>query len=234
MTRKLATSVLTVLVGTGAMAASGDLLWLVREAETYGCSQVAALEGLVFTYGYGRQEESLPTSPLLRAYDVTSGSEVWARRGDEAFGRVTSGRGLAVAASRVVTIEQINLGSFNPPGPAAVNAFDAATGELLWRRALPDDGVVRGLEAVAVGRSVVVAVGGRVPEPDEPIVEFMVLAYDAATGEPLWSDNFDLAGGYNLAREVVVKNGRVPKEATTAVMSLMFTTASSLTRPAPS
>lgn len=205
---------MTFLAASHCLAAGGDLLWETRAKESFGCAQLATSNGLAFTYATGQRSVAggSESFPLVRAYDPATGAELWEAAGGTGFGPVELGPpGIAAAAGRVVAIEQQFDGSFLPPGPAAVTAWQATSGELLWRRQLPDDGSERVVTAVAAGSGVVALVGDRTREvaPEEWIGEIMVLAYDAATGEPLWSDTTNLAGKFDHGRDIVVRNGRV-------------------------
>jgi len=44
--------------------------------------------------------------------------------------------------------------------------------------------------------------------PDAGNCDFVVRAYDVATTDLVWMDKFDLAGDFDTAADVVVRNGR--------------------------
>ncbi len=206
---------LAALIAAPGLAGGGDVIWETTAAPSYGCPQIAAHDGRVFTFALGTRETEGGTAsfPVVRAYDVASGSAVWESTGGDGFNPGEFGpTGIAAAAGRVFTIEQVFPGSFLPPGPAAISAYDAASGAPLWRQTIPSGEIEQHvLHAVAAGNGVAVVVGTRLREsaPGERRIETMVRAYDGRTGELLWEDSHDRSPDLDEARVVVVRRQRV-------------------------
>jgi outer membrane protein assembly factor BamB len=95
----------------------------------------------------------------------------------------------------------------------SVTARNAATGALRWIRDLADPDVQYRVYVVAAEDHRVFLLGQRyadgAPGNDPVWSEAMLLALDGRSGETLWSDFFNLAGGPDQGHSIAVAGGRV-------------------------
>ena len=81
-------------------------------------------------------------------------------------------------------------------------ASDAAGGDLLWQATFDLAAAIDQAVAVAAADGRVVAVGNALNAAGNS--DFIVRAYNAKTGAPLWNDRVDLTGGADAAKAVVM------------------------------
>lgn len=163
--------------------ATGALLWEDRDepgAFRLGESVVAESDGRVFV------GSAYPPDARVRAYDAASGSRLWSSQ--FASGSVV---GLAAATSQLfVSTPAGNRGE--------VRAYDADSGALAWQIAIapghrPDRGAVYDLALAASDDALYVGTTRVSPESSD------IAAYDAATGDTIWSrDGSGAAWGLTL------------------------------------
>ena len=187
-----------------ANAPSLHLLWLASTANAgTGPGSVSIADGRAFLGGFG--------PPKLWAWNASTGALKWKRPTDdlnESTPAVGGGRvfiesnggilyAFGAASGRELWTQSIGGASTSPAlakgvvyaaGSSTMNAFNAATGTLLWSVPLPS--VVRSNPAVAAGRVFVATEGGG----------RNLVALDAATGAQLWARN---VGAVQLASPAV-------------------------------
>ena len=150
---------------------------------------------------------------FVRAYHAPSGTVLWSAQRDLAGG-FDEFRAIAVAAGRVyvtgTAAADASCDPYNGTGNCNfyVQAYDAFTGAALW----DDQFDVAGSddEAISIGTANgrVYASGWGSDASGNP--DFLVRAYDGATGTALWTDLTDTgAGGYDAAFDLKVRGERV-------------------------
>lgn len=201
---------LVALLAWPAWGASGDLLWQQEVHGGIGCPQLAAADGAVYTYSLVSSIEG-ELFPLLNAWEPASGARLWEKIGRSGWEPVDlEGPGITVADGRLFSAAHIPTGKFESPDVAAIIGRDAGSGALLWSFELDDPIFFYRLSAIASSDGVVFAIGSRQPEAGNPrgaFSEAMLLALDGGTGEPIWSRVFNLGGGFDDGRNVVVGRG---------------------------
>ncbi len=149
--------------------------------------------------------EPFPVACLVRAYDRTNGNLVW-----ESVSQDTCRANAVAAHKRQVILAAVGGSS---PDDFMVRAFDTQSGSFLWEnRTLVSTGFDN--QAVSVddeGKRAFVAgwvlwLPGRLNQE-----AFLVRAYNMATGELYWEDQYPGSGGPCLchARDIVAEHGRV-------------------------
>jgi putative pyrroloquinoline-quinone binding quinoprotein len=143
------------------------------------------------------------TDFVVRAYDVDSGVLRWADQMPATAGVlsrvfVTSAGNTAFAAGYTSTPGTSNQDIF-------VRAYDATTGNALWNDLL-DKGRDDWPQGIATSSSVVVVVGYGGNTAGSGI-DFLVRAYDPATGNVLWEDRVDHGFAVDDAAWAVVIDG---------------------------
>jgi outer membrane protein assembly factor BamB len=194
-------------------ARNGDLLWM-DQFDLAGADDraiaVVAQGNLVFVTGVvstgtGGRTENLDW--LVRAYDARTGSLIW----EDQFG-ITGGFDLpfaiAAQANRVFVVGEGStaVGSSASNLKWIVRAYDSRAGTLLWQDQfdLAGEGSVAFAVAAEMGR-VFVAGGSNVGGAGDWIVR----AYNADTGNLLWQDHFDLAGGLDDVSAIFAQGNQV-------------------------
>jgi outer membrane protein assembly factor BamB len=174
------------------VARTGALIW---EKEIEGASNFWAEEDALevdgnFVFAAGMLED---WDVVVRAYEARSGDLRWSARIEVGEGRLSQGFPIATSNGRLFAtgvfdcdpVLFVECKSF-------VHAFDASTGELLWRetnQSPGNDWQVNGL--VAVGARVFVS-GARLNEAGDYTA--VIRAYDSKTGRLTWEDDFDGGG----------------------------------------
>ncbi len=205
-----------VLMTAAAWNEPGDLAWegefdLGDFAQAFA---VATLKDQVFVSGLVRNAP-FPDQPdfLIRAYDARTGGLLW-------HDQVGNGFGLDEFAVDVVTDEKrvFVSGTAFIPGRSydwLVRAYDAKTGRLLWEDlfdfAENFDQPLNGTLAVGNG---LVFVGGFATKDVLGNNDWIVRAYDASSGVPVWQDQFDFGGIggpgiQDAVASLAVKGGRL-------------------------
>jgi outer membrane protein assembly factor BamB len=199
---------------------TGEVLWQDLAAAPQGLFDSAAVEGhRVFAIGVISEvidpEPGMsflfPADSLVRAYDSRTGELLWQDR----FGAPDPP--FAVQLDRPVTVKagggRVFVGGRIRPGPGPsrwfVRAYDAGTGELLWQDTTTLPGQANEL-ALDGGRLVA---AGRINRPSGPFLsqqDWLIRAYDAATGALLWEDLVDKGPSpVETARDVTTADARV-------------------------
>ena len=185
--------------GQGLWQDTVDLDGLYDEA-----ADVAASEHGTFVVGMGKRADHT-LDMIVRAYDPQTGalrwSDVYDRAASNEFGRAIAVDGPRVFASGFCSAANGNR-------DICVRAYDARTGRVAWTgtfdyAGLDDEPRFRGL-AVAQGR---VFVAGEATRGAND-TDFVLVAFDAATGRKLWHSAAD-RGPADLAESVVADGGRV-------------------------
>lgn len=187
-------------------AATGTLLWedQLDLAELHDEARgIAVDQGRVFVAGIATGADK-NTDFLVRTYEAATGALLWQDQFDPA-GRDDEANTLTVAGERVFVVGRAGKEVGNSDW--LVRTYDTTTGALLWQEQfdLARDG--EKASAVVIDRgSVFVAGEGTNAAGDQ---DFLVRAYEAASGTLLWADQRDLAGGDDVARAIGVAKGRV-------------------------
>ena len=165
-------------------AATGTLLWQdVGDSDAFrlDTSIVATRDGRVFV------GDSSPPNTRIRAYDTASGVRLW-------IAEFPSGSLLDL----VTSTDRLFVSASVAKGGGEVRAYDANTGSLAWRIALPpghrpDRGFVYRIALAPSDDALYVGTTRVSPESSD------LAAYDAATGDTLWSiDGSGAAWGLTL------------------------------------
>lgn len=150
-----------------------------------GWSSFAVVDGRLFT------QEQRGDSECVTCYDALIGEELWVNEVEERFYRVESGAGpLATPTFHEGAIYTNGAGG-------AVQRLEAATGRVAWRRDLtedlprnspPDWGFAASPLLVEAGeRTLAIVYCGNPPAAFSDIQDQAVIAYNADSGEPIWT-----------------------------------------------
>lgn len=173
-------------------ADTGQVAWtagFVEDGEVrgvIGSGIVASADGATVFVG-GRSTQDVAAF----AYDAATGAQLWGTRYD-VHGRIDEGRAAALSPDgRTFVVTGVTSVSERHADVDIVTvAFDAATGRVLWTRTHDGPGGLidtpSAVEFGPDGRTLFVA-----GEDYGPSVDFVVLAYDAETGEPRWTTRYD-------------------------------------------
>lgn len=190
---------------------NGQLLWQHqddRSDQNDIASRVAATEGALFAVG-GIYDPS-DADWLVRSFDPVTGAVLWEDQfdhsggNDYAFDVVATGKHIYVSG---IVLDPRADPRFPNNFSWLLRAYDAATGGLLWQSHTDlADGNDQSLD-LAFGEGHLVQVG--FAQTEEEDLDYLVRAWDAATGVLLWSDQVDGDGGNDVAHSVAIANGRV-------------------------
>jgi len=137
---------------------------------------------------------------FVRALNIQNGILLW----DDHIPGDTRPSTLRVGASSVFvggfTVIDSNI-------DAHVRALDAEHGSFLWQHQFDLDGGRDFVQDIATAHGVVVIAGSS--DVDETIEDAMVKALDAATGDTLWVDQFDLNSSADDLRLVTIVDDKV-------------------------
>lgn len=181
-------------------AASGRVVWTDRY-DFDDCSDsakaVAVLNNRVFVAGYG-ELPSGDTHLIVRAYNARNGQVLWTRPyGVQGYTKKPCG--IAVSGNRVIVTGYSGLSPGGSSLVGMVRAYNARNGHLLWDVVddsyTPDD-----YKALAVSGDQVFVVG----ESSTNYLDWAVKVYNLGTGALLWSDSYDLAGGFDFTSGLAV------------------------------
>ncbi len=159
-----------------------------------GVSQgaIAVGEGAVFVAG-GVQSETVDFS--VRSHDTSDGRRLWSDVFDHSGGTDIA-IGVTSAGGRLFAVGGANLDADSSQIPL-IRVYDRSSGQTLWEQEVTDGQGV--FDSSVVSRGTLIAVGGN--------TEWLVYAYDAASGTPLWQHRSGLDGG-NRAIDVAHADGR--------------------------
>jgi len=182
----------TDLVLSAYDPAAGDLLWRQRfniPGHEEFARAVAAGHGLVVVGGGSTDLEENHFAWLVRAHDARTGALRWSDQGGPGPGGELA-QSIAIGGGRVFAAGTAS--DANGFEHWFVRAYDAANGHVIWEEQADFGGPVEFASRVAfsAGRVVAVGVGGPQGSGD-----WLVRAYDAATGRVLWHERLDLFGG---------------------------------------
>jgi len=179
---------------------TGNQLWLSRyngPANADDFAQAAAVShdgSKVFVTGYSYGSNTFSDYTTL-AYDVVTGTELWARRYDDPAHGYDFAYALAVSPDGTKVFV---TGSSDGPdftiSDYATQAYDASNGKQLWLQRYNGPGnSTDSASAIAVspdgGKVFVTGISSGL-DTDFPF-DFATVAYDATTGHALWQDRFN-------------------------------------------
>lgn len=175
--------------------ATGDLLW--REhfdlpGREEFVRSLAARRGLVVVGGASTDLEEADFAWLVRAHDARSGALRWSDEAAPGQGAALV-QGVAIGGGRVFA-----AGSASDASGFThwlVRAYDAADGHVAWEEQPDFGGPLEFATRIAFSAGRVVAVGVGGPRDDG---DWVVRAYDAATGRVLWHERLDVGGKLDL------------------------------------
>ena len=205
-----ACSALTLIVITclsGAAGASpGDVLWSTQWDLAGKNDQINALgvsDNQVLVAGRVTNASG-NTDWLVRAYDAGTGAVKWTDQWDLA-GKDDYANALAMSGNQVF-VAGYGKDTFGHD-LWVVRAYDAGTGAAKWTNTLYP--ALSGVDAHALavsGNQVLVA--GQCTNASGN-TDWLVNAYDGGTGAVLWTDQWDLAGKNDAARNLAVSGNQV-------------------------
>ncbi len=181
---------------------TGAILWSDQYNLTNGndrANAIAAGRTTFVTAGHVRNAAG-DDDWAVRAYDARTGQLLWQDQYDPAAGD-DDAAAVTILANKAIAVGHVTTGAGDTDW--FVRAYDLQTGAILWSDQF--DAVAGDDEALAVlgrGRSVFVA--GRVMNGNAN-TDFTVRAYDAATGNLLWTDQYDLANDDDRAVSLAIR-----------------------------
>ncbi|MEV0383406.1 S8 family serine peptidase [Nonomuraea sp. NPDC050643] len=178
-------------------AATGEQLWTARHnGPDNGIdipSSMTADDKTVYVTGSSVHPDT-QTDVTTIAYDATTGKELWADRYDGPGHESDTPHDMTLAGGRLyVTGNTVGEGTGSD---FTTIAFDPATGRRSWVQR--HDGKAKGedyawsVRATPDGTKVVIA--GQSAD-DASGTDYVTIAYDAATGGPIWTGRYDGAAG---------------------------------------
>jgi hypothetical protein len=201
----------SVLVSGGALAAPNQVLWQSQVDLGSGlndqASAVAIAGGTVFAVGQGAPNGR---DWLVRAYDAASGAVRWTDQHRGAPPPATfRDTAIAVAAQGG---RAFAAGFVRSPTSRDwfVRAYNAHNGAIVWQDQLDLGGNDEAQATVVHGNRLFVAgFGGPACAPGPSNCDFLVRAYDAASGAVRWTQRIDNNSGDDRAFALAVENDRV-------------------------
>jgi outer membrane protein assembly factor BamB len=187
---------------------TGDEVWQQQFGRTMknDDSDALAVEGSrVFLVGAIEESEEIGLEDrdiLVVAFDSQTGDELWRRElgqpeRDDAANSITAHGSRVFVAGMITT----DLGDED----LYVTALDAKTGKMLWEYQFDLAGDDDEPSAIAVKKGRVFVAGrARTAAGDE---DLFIWALQEETGDFLWQDQFDLAGGNDTANNALVVRG---------------------------
>lgn len=173
-------------------SATGEELWVARHSGLYWFSDVAkaitagSSDSTVFVTGYSWDLWTRTDISTL-AYDSVTGEEVWSARYEGPYNDYPSSMGLS-ADGRTLFVTGTSWGSGTQADYLTL-AYDTRTGEEIWstREEGPGKDEAASLVASSDG-SMVFVTGSSSTVATGP--DCLTSAYDAATGEQVWSHRY--------------------------------------------
>ncbi len=174
--------------------------------QVFVAGAVGADASCMMSFGFGGNCQF-----YVRALNARTGALLWEHQVDKAegtdFALAIAVQGGRVFAAGVAAADADCEFRITGNCDFYVQALDAQTGTLVWEDQVDKGGAQDTAFDLAVQGGQVFAVG--VAEKAIGNADFLVRAYDTATGTLLWEDQFDKAGGYDLAVAVVVQGGQL-------------------------
>ena len=191
----------------GYDAKSGAVLWEnQRDKGGSGGDRgltITAANGRIFAAG--DTSDSLGnTDILVRTFNAESGLLIWETYYDHA-GFFDWAISIVEYGGRVFVAGQVREFAFVPD--FFVQAYDAATGEILWQDQHDIAGSTDDARAITAAGGFVFAAGGGWNAAGN--TDFLVRAYDAVTGALQWQDQLDRGAGNDYAHAIMAKGGHV-------------------------
>jgi polyvinyl alcohol dehydrogenase (cytochrome) len=180
---------------------TGQREWTTHLGRT-ATSTPAVANGVVYVTDLG-------PGARLHALDALTGAPLW----DVPLASVASGWGSPVVAGGLVVVGQSGGDDgVSPPHAGSVQAFDAATGHLVWRTFTTSGGHAGGpvwTTPVVLGGLVVVGTGNSfdgVPDAGNTAI----LAFDLAHGDKVWDAHYPDAGDedFGASPQVFLSDGK--------------------------
>lgn len=192
---------------------SGRQLWQDQLSAVSIAQHVSAAEGVVAVGGF-TLSNGQSSGYMLRAYDGKSGKLLWsdAREGNRES--QSHYQAVTVSGGRVYAAGYMGSCAFygEPGCSAALRAYDAKTGKLLWEALAGLPTGFSAFTALSVVDGQVYAVGGTSPLLRLYESGLLVQAYDAASGALKWQAPITTSDGrsaYEVASSVAVGKGVV-------------------------
>ncbi|MEO3799393.1 S8 family serine peptidase [Nonomuraea sp. B1E8] len=197
-------------------AATGEQLWTARHDgpahgwDIPGGMSVAADGGSFFVIGTSAGETKTDMTTI--AYDTATGGELWADRFDGPAHGSDTPHDVTTGPDGTVYVTGNTEGE-GTRGDFTTVAYDPATGERTWVQRYSGKANHQDFAwdvAVTPDGGKVVVTGQGMNDPtgtDEFLmkVDYVTIAYDAATGEPVWTGEYDgPAGASDIAHALAV------------------------------
>jgi outer membrane protein assembly factor BamB len=184
------------VVVTARDPATGGLVWQSRHRDGHGAvttpRKLFVAGGSVFVVGDGLD----PRQIFAAAFDLRTGAERWFAAIGSSTGRSEPVAGVSVAATpdgRRVFVTGFDV-VHHPFVEWVTAAYDGATGAELWRARYRGAGQAAALPREMVlapdGRTVYVTGWSKEPGVSGDSFDFVTIAYDTASGNPLWRGGF--------------------------------------------
>jgi len=194
---------------TSRMKASGTLLWedVYDPAHQFDAAIATAAWKNVMVVAGETTDANLNTDILVRAYNSRNGAIRWEAQFDLENG-LDEPRAVAIDDNIVVVS---GSGETSTGGSDwLVLAYDLATGQLLWQDSQDYDGNLDEATQLTIKDGRVFTTGaGACPVDNFAPCDMVTPAYDLQSGELLWEDRFDYAGGDDYASGITTQGNRV-------------------------
>ena len=175
--------------------AAGNLLWRehfdIPDHEEF-VRGIAAGRGLVVVGGASTDLEETDFAWIVRAHDARTGALRWSDQAAPGPGAELV-QGIAIGGGRVFAAGSARKA--NGRAHWLVRAYDAADGHVIWEEQPEFGGPFEFATRVAFAAGRVVAIGLGGPRGNH---DWVVRAYDAATGRVLWQERLDAFGSLDL------------------------------------
>lgn len=191
-------------------AATGRRLWVRRYAPGQGASALTTAGGSVYVTGDERRLDGTLDCVTI-AYDGATGRQEWVRRTTDS--RDVDPQDHAVAPDSITTdgtrlylamTVGVNLTDWQ------TLALDLATGRPEWTRFYDDSrGYADTPAAVTTDGTRVYVTGVKAGSSNHDLWDWHTIAYDAASGDEVWSESRDVDDESDFARAITLANSRV-------------------------
>ncbi|HUV25688.1 MAG TPA: PQQ-binding-like beta-propeller repeat protein [Methanomassiliicoccales archaeon] len=204
VTALLLGTIITVLYYNDVEDEPLEIIWL-DPSDQGGYDRVMDLtEGHAMIFEAAKGMRSGEETFTVRALSAISGESLWSSHLD-------LGAGINAASSVAVEGEILGATGFGETVGGEklmlVTAFNAITGGMLWNDVVDLGGGFAEGNSVAVSDGMVFAAGQGRTETGQDL--FLVVAYDAQTGEMVWFDAYGNGGGENAALDIKATSGGI-------------------------